>query len=525
MTAKRPNFLLISTDQQRADHLGCYGARILQTPHIDSLAARGTRLTRAFVAAPVCMPNRASLLTGRMPSLHGVRHNGLDLPVEAVTFADVLRVAGWRTALVGKAHFQCVTSNPPRMARQVDTARGAPIPEARFNGNGRYGQEIGATWCADTDHDLTYPYYGFETVDLAIEHGDQVEGHYSRWLAVRHPDHAQLRGPDNALPGDSCPPPQAWRTAVPEELYSTRYVEEQTRRRLQAFAETPEEPFVLWASFCDPHHPFTPPGRYWDMYDPADVDLPRTFFRTDKPDMPAFLHRQRREGKANLAGTYAIAVDEAEARGAVALTYGMIAMVDDAVGAILAQLESSGLADNTIVIFCSDHGDLMGEYGLIFKGPLHYQSLVRMPLIWADLRHPRARVHEGFVSTVDLPATILQTAGVAPFNGMQGRSFLASDGTPVSTRQGVLIEDEIQGNLPGHDVRGRARTLIWDRWRLTLYDGVAQGHLYDLREDPDESENRWNDPALRTARAELVERLAREMVAHSETSPLPAFAA
>jgi len=94
----RPNVLFFITDQLRADHLGCYGNRTIRTPTIDQLAARGTSFDRFFVASPVCQPNRATLMTGRMPSLHGVRHNGISLPLNATTFVDLIRAAGWRTA-------------------------------------------------------------------------------------------------------------------------------------------------------------------------------------------------------------------------------------------------------------------------------------------------------------------------------------------------------------------------------------------------------------------------------------------
>src|SRR5215470_20103031 len=110
--AERPNFLLFITDQLRADHLGCYGNRIIRTPGIDSLAARGVSFDRFYVASPVCQPNRATLMTGRMPSLHGVRHNGISLSLNATTFVDLLRAAGWQTALIGKSHLQNMTGTP-----------------------------------------------------------------------------------------------------------------------------------------------------------------------------------------------------------------------------------------------------------------------------------------------------------------------------------------------------------------------------------------------------------------------------
>ncbi|MDE0112937.1 MAG: sulfatase-like hydrolase/transferase [Albidovulum sp.] len=524
MKRRRPNFLVISTDQQRADHLGCYG-RVLETPNIDDLASRGIRFDRAYVASPVCMPNRASLVTGRMPSLHGLRHNGLNLSLDTATVADVLRMDGWSTALVGKAHFQHVTRNAsPILARRMDMPN-SQIPEARFPAGHRYDQEVAQIWRNDPHHDLEYPYYGFNTVDLTIEHGDLVEGHYSRWLAERHPEPDRLRGPDNALPGVERAAPQAWRTAIPEELYSTRFIEERTIERLNDFALDRETPFFLWASFNDPHHPFTPPGRYWNMYRPDEVDLPDSFVLNDQADWPARLHKVPRDGIASLSGTAAIAVSEPELRAAIALTYGMISMVDDAVGAIISELRRLDLEGETIVVFLSDHGDLMGEYGLLFKGPFHYQALIRIPLIWTDGRCPGPRCHSGFASTIDVTASILHSAGVTPFNGMQGRPFVGDDGLPLECRDCVLIEDEVQTCLPGHELRGRVRTLLEDGWRLTIYDGVEPGYLYNLNEDPNEVANLWNVPSAQTVRSRMLERLVRELIAHSETSPLPSYAA
>src|SRR5436309_1367205 len=115
--SKFPSFILFITDQQRADFLGCYGHPVLRTPHIDSIATKGTLFSRFYVASPVCMPNRASLMTGRMPSVHGVRSNGIPLSMQAVTFVELLRNAGYRTALVGKSHLQNFTAWPPLIKR------------------------------------------------------------------------------------------------------------------------------------------------------------------------------------------------------------------------------------------------------------------------------------------------------------------------------------------------------------------------------------------------------------------------
>lgn len=522
MTLDRPNFLLITTDQQRADYLGCYGAKVLQTPNVDALALRGTRFENAYVASPVCMPNRASLMTGRMPSLHGLRHNGLNLDLGATTFAEILRTSGWKTSLSGKPHFQCVTQAPALMN---DAEKALPAFEARTSTPGRYDQETGILWRQDPGRGLDLPYYGFDTIDLAVGHGDQVDGHYSGWLEENGLTLDAIGGPGNALSHDGPNTLQAWRTAVPEEFYPTRYVQIKTIEHLQRYAQSPDEPFFHWASFCDPHHPFTPPGRYWDMYQPQDVELPASFNKATKSAFVRDLYDQRHNGSANVQGTAAIAVSEEELRAAIALTYGMISMIDDAIGEIVATLRSAGIAENTIIVFLSDHGDLMGDHGLIFKGPYHYRGLIRTPLIWADPSKGVAQTQAAPVSAIDVPASILEAAGLEPHSGMQGRPFVSRDGDTVAARSCILIEDEIQSNLPGQSTRCRVRTLLSDGWRVSIYDGLELGELYNLNADPMELENLWNDPAAAHRRAVLTEALLREMITHSETSPKPIYAA
>src|SRR4051812_38979816 len=210
--AQRPNFLLFITDQHRATDLGCYGNRIVRTPNIDSIAASGLCFDKFHVASPICMPNRATLMTGRMPSVHGVRHNGIPLSLDATTFADMLRLAGYRTAMIGKSHLQNMTGDPPKIPPARYDPRSADatmrIPAVR-SATGRYDQELVTKWCEDPQHDVTLPYYGFDTAELANDHGDQVEGHYTRWLRHKRNDGDALRGPENALASESIAAPQA----------------------------------------------------------------------------------------------------------------------------------------------------------------------------------------------------------------------------------------------------------------------------------------------------------------------------
>src|SRR6516165_8241398 len=264
---RRPNFLFFITDQHRADYLGCYGHPVLRTPHIDSIAARGTRFERFYVATPVCMPNRATLMTGRMPSVHGVRSNGSPLSLRANTFVDALRAGGYATALVGKSHLQNFTGyapilkRPPRRAgdRELD----ATFAEAQkpLASEGPYDQEHPRRWSAGEDFAMQLPFYGFEHVDLCTDHGDRVGGHYYVWLRSQRADADALRDPKNQLSHDYvCP--QAIRTAIPEELYPTHYIADKSCDWLDRYARSDRaRPFFLMVSFPDPHHPFTATGR------------------------------------------------------------------------------------------------------------------------------------------------------------------------------------------------------------------------------------------------------------------------
>jgi arylsulfatase A-like enzyme len=523
----RPNFLIIITDQHRADHLGCYGNRILATPQIDALAARGVAFDRFTVASPICMPNRATLMTGRMPSVHGVRHNGIPLSLRATTFAELMRVAGYRTAMVGKSHLQNMLDKPTLVPDPRDAALAKPpgaLDEASTPEPGRYDQEFAARWRQNPERRMALPYYGFEQVDLAIEHGDQVDGHYTGWLAKHAPDPDKLRGPENALPAPDIVCPQAWRTRIPEALYPTSYVAERTIERLNEFAKTKDRPFLLKCSFPDPHHPFTPPGRYWDLYRAADVALPESF-RFDRERAPPHVKHllAERDAGARLATTPApFACTEREAREATALTYGMITMIDDAVGRILARLDALGLADDTVVIFTADHGDFMGDHQLLLKGPIHYQSITRVPFIWADPKAAGGGTRRRAIAgTVDIAPTILARAGLAPFNGMHGASLLGVIAGTDQFRDAMVIEEEGQRVYMGFPSRVRVRTLVTERHRLSVYGGVAWGELYDLQEDPHECVNLWDDAGARDVRLAMQDRLLREMIAISETSPRP----
>lgn len=526
MKPTAPNIVLIMTDQHCAHHLGCYGNELVRTPNIDALADAGVVYERFYVTTPICMPNRAALMTGRYPSLNGVRHNGTPLSLDAMTFADVLRAAGYHTALVGKAHLQNISEYPAALVSKSPAAPpGCSEATRRRIDQSCYEQESPRRW-ADPAHRLQLPYYGFDRVDLIVDHGDIADGEYLRWLRRHRPDADLLRGPDNAVEDLRDRVPQAWITRVPEDLCTSSYVARQAQDFLQQRAAAADgRPFFLKCSFPDPHHPFTPPPRYARMYEPAEVALPRTACGPgpEASTRLRWLHGRRALGEAKLDGHLAFAVSPEEARQVIALTYGSITMVDDKVGEIVRALERAGLAENTILIFTSDHGDFMGQHGLMLKAPLHYQSLVRVPFIWADLRPGRRKSlrSRALGSTVDIATTVLRAAGVQGYNGLQGGDLLARAEAPPTGDDAVLIEEDSQRPLFGLGHPPRLRTVVTQRWRLTVYDRQDEGELYDLEADPEETRNLWHDGRSAQVRNTLVERLLRLMIENAERSPLP----
>jgi arylsulfatase A-like enzyme len=525
MTSRRPNFLFIITDQHRADHLGCYGNRIVRTPSIDSLAARGRRFQNFFVNVPICMPNRASIMTGRMASLHGALHNGIPLSRQHVTFVDVLRAAGYRTALVGKSHLQAFTGLQATRTYTVRDGYEAPSPPLReaYRHTRRgpdYDLENIKTWSSSLQSRCGGDFYGFEQVDIAADHADAASGDYLLWARAKRPDFDKLVGSQNALPDNRINAPQAWRTAVPEDLYSTRYIEERTIARLHDYAATRDQPFFIQMSFPDPHHPFTPPGRYWDMYDPATIPLPASFGKGDLPPIAA-MRDALRQGSDPRNSQSPFAVSDREAREIIALTYGMISMIDDSIGRVLAKMSDLGLAENTVVIFTSDHGDYMGDHGLMLKMLLHYRGLIRVPFIWSE-PGIQPTVDTTLGSSIDIASSVLSRAGIELYNGMQGRDLL---GDPAAAPDSVIIEEDSQRPVIGFERLQRVRTIVTARWRMSVRLGETWGELFDLDSDPHEIDNLWDAPQAAGIKHQLFEQLALRLIALQERSPLPAYRA
>ena len=485
------------------------GNQVVKTPNLDAIAARGTVFENAWVSNPVCMPNRCTIMTGRMPSGHGVIFNDRSLEWNANTHVRQFRAAGYRTALIGKSHLQHGMSSESVLQIVDSPAVADPYPPG-------WNHLEHPQFYTDRIPDWPDDFYGFDTVELSINHGASVAGHHYHWAierGARHEDLAVTRqSPDNPRRRGGDVWWQVYEPPYDEEFHSSSFVAERTISFIEA-AAAEGSPWLAWASFPDPHHPFTPPGRWFDRHRPEDMELPATF---DDPleGAPGFLRRfqQSTVHEQAVYVSHTGATSPEVTRAAMAANYGTIEMIDDRVGQILATIDRLGVSDDTIVVFTSDHGDMMGDHGLLLKGTMHYRGVLQVPLVIVDPRRSGART-DSLASSIDLGPTLLDLCGLEQYHGIKGVSQApVLDGPSTSVRDCVLVEDDI-------DLRHidwfptTIRTLVTPTHRYSRYS-TGEDQLCELWTDDDERTNLSSShPELR---AQMIEQLADAMMAHSD---------
>ena len=499
MASTRPNILLITSDQQHWDTLGVTNPRI-RTPALDRLAAEGTRFERAYCCNPTCSPTRASIITGMYPAWHGCWAIGVKLPEDVPTIGDILQSHGYSTVLVGKAHFQPLASRPGSesiechpVLRDLDFWR-------KFHG----------------------PWYGFEHVETARMHADEhlVGQHYAIWMEEKGlknwKDYFAPWPPDPSAPKRR----GAW--DLPAELHHTTWVGERTIANIERLVEQ-DRPFFMWASFFDPHPPYLVPEPWASMYRPEDMEpgrlspgemdlLPPHFRKTQErqPDFSEWAEEQATHGFISHLH------DEEQLRKDIATYYGMVSFMDYQIGRILETLDRLGIAENTLVVFATDHGHFLGQHGLIAKGPFHFEDMLKVPMI---VRYPRevpaGRVSSALQSLVDLPATFLSAAGIEIPGYMQGVDQMdVWRGKAQAARDHVIVENRHQ------PTKVHLRTYVDERYKITVYRGYDYGELFDLQADPGETRNLWDDPAYREVKCRLLHRFVQaEMIREPTRMP------
>jgi len=496
-----PNILLITSDQQHWTTLGVINPHI-HTPNLDRLAAMGTRFDRAYCPNPTCTPTRASIITGMYPSQHGAWALGTKLDETLPTLGQYLSSAGYATHLIGKAHFQPLASMPDQLSLECQPV----LRDLDF-------------W-----RSFTGPWYGFDAVELARNHANEshVGQHYAIWLEekglknwreyfARAPgaESGAERNPDAPYYTRAAPGPTDRTWELPESLHYSVWTAERSIHHIEQ-AVASGMPFFTWASFHDPHPPYTVPEPFSSMYDPADMPIGR--FRDGEFDKMTPWHRETRKpaGEADFSalqetqytvhGAHSHLHDEAQLRADMACYYGMVTLMDREIGRILDALDRLGVADNTIVVFTTDHGHFLGQHGLIAKAIFNYEDVVKLPFI---VKMPGQKSAGGtssaLQSLVDLAPTFLSAAGAAIPGTMTGVDQSAVwRGEQRAARDNVLVEHRFQPHHP------HIRTFINDRYKLTLWRDQAYGELFDLHTDPDELNNLWDDPAAAPLKAELL---------------------
>jgi arylsulfatase A-like enzyme len=488
MASRPPNILLITSDQQHWSQLGCLNPEV-QTPHLDRLANEGRLFTRAYCPNPTCTPTRASMITGQMPSVHGAWSLGTGLRQNVPTVGDFLQNAGYDTTLIGKAHFQPLASTP-----EYPSLEAYPLLQdldywRRFHG----------------------PFYGFRHVELTRPHADEahVGQHYAIWLEEQgvHDWRRHFQPPT----GETTAQYGAW--SLPARYHPSTWIAARARARLQQ-ARTSETPFFLWASFFDPHPPYLVPEPWASMYDPSQLTVPDVVpgehdrnpphFRLTQQPQPDFGPMQFERPHGNVAHGLHSHVRSAEKRAQdLALYHGMMSFTDHSIGTILDHLQQLGLADDTLVVFTSDHGHFYGQHGLVAKGPFHYEDLIRVPFIvrWPG-RVAASTRSDALQSLVDLPVTFLAAAGMQRPLSMTGENQLPCwTDTGPPPRDHVIIENRHQPTTIN------LRTYVDRRHKLTIYWRQPYGELFNLEDDPGELHNLWDVPEAQSLKQELMRKL------------------
>ena len=475
--ANRPNVLLIVTDQQRYDSLGCTGDPNAVTPNLDALAAEGCVFDRHFTASPVCMPSRSSLLTGCYPATHGVWTNGIPLPrreqapvtdqtrrvlanhwtdpaqrppipSHLPTMADAFAAAGHRTDAVGKLHLT------PHAAH----------PDLRF-------EESDALWAAEPERmtDWHGPYFGFEHVELGGQHGTRAGGHFQQWCDRRFPGLTGRLAEEARDAGRPTELDDLYVSSVHTRAsHPTTWVAEMVAGRVQRHARA-GEPFFLWAGIPDPHHPFTPPAELVAEW--ADRPVTHRF-----PEPAADGEEPRWVADAR-AGAPRVSAEASET--ARRFTAAMVQLIDEAVGTMVQSLKEAGVWENTIVAFTSDHGDYLGDHGLLRKTLAPCRVLNQTPLI---LRGPGVTPGRcaTAVSNVDVFPTLAAAAGVAVPAGVQGENLAA---VRASGRRDLPVMVQTANGLPAFT----SCSLLDESHRTTWHPNLDRVVSFDHRSDPAES--------------------------------------
>ncbi|MFI3169984.1 MAG: sulfatase-like hydrolase/transferase [Faecalibacterium sp.] len=482
----KPNVLLIICDQLRKDCLGCYGNEFARTPNIDTLAMQSIVCDKNYVANPICTPNRMTLFSGMYPRNHGLWTNGLFVPDDKLNLMYHLKENGYQTANLGKIHFE---------------------PN---NCDAFVGSKESKDWWENSPEakNFTGPFRGFDYIQLANAHHG-YSGNMKEWFFANGGTEEMfqpLLHPDDHQSGTE---------SVPAHLSSTAFVGEKTVEYLEEI-RNPRKPFFAVASFPDPHHPFIAPQECYDSWDGASYKAPVG----DKGDLSTRPARYRHQ----LAGAWARGglraekhpdgISESLAHERYQNTYAMIEQIDLQVGKILESLQKEGLDENTIVLFTSDHGELLGDFGLWLKGPFFFEGLISTPLI-ARIPNATPKRCDALISAVDFAPTICDLLQLdIPFyiDGISQKEVLL--GSAQALRERCMIE--YRNGYGKKDVNYK---VLLDQNYKYIRDQYGEEELVDLKNDPEERHNLAQNPQTKAICNQYALQLLEEMLQTESKKP------
>ena len=482
----KPNVIVIMTDQQKATASHLYGNTFSQTPQMQRMANGGVLFEHAITPHPLCVPARVSFWTSQFPHSHGARRNQTLLPAGATHAFQLWKQAGYHTGLIGKNH--C-------FERAEDLA-------------------LFDTWC-----EMSHGGMPKDQTIRGMEWFRALDG-----IRTAH----KLRRNMN---------PQSPRFSYavsdfPLEDYSTGLIAGQTVRFLQAHRD---EPFALWVSFPDPHPPWVVPECYAAMFPPDKIELPpwrEREFDESAPERNRVLYEMLSVADDPLGDIY----------GVMAVYYGMVRFIDDALGQILDALENFGLRENTIVVFCSDHGDFIGEHRMMHKGGVFYDCMTHVPLIVSWPGHISANLRDdSMVNLIDVVPTLLGLQGLKVPRSMYGEPLPTV--TDAEPRDAAFSEYGAGGkpfrmpdleklprpygrrtigqSLQWREAEGRRKMVRTREWKY-IHDPLGDlDELYDLVNDPWELVNVFDDSAHEDVLAEMRLRLAEWSILTEDAQPVP----
>ncbi|MBW1709189.1 MAG: sulfatase-like hydrolase/transferase [Deltaproteobacteria bacterium] len=458
----KPNIIYIFSDQHRGDTLGSVGHPVIQTPNLDKLASEGVNFTRCSTSSPLCMPARASMMSGQYVCQHGVWNNDLEADPDGPSHVRNIRDAGYHTALIGKTHLW------------IHGAANTGI-------HTKEKEEVIKRWGFEDIHELTGPIASMRTdspyTDYLEEKG-LLETHRQYML-----DYWKGWASGEAKPWEELPSP------LSKEDHLDGYTGRKAVEWINGYEG--DKPFYLQVLFPGPHDPFDSLAEHRAMYKPED--MPVGIMDWPKEPLPPYVNMV-----LNWSGLKGMTPEQKQILRT--FYYAKITLIDEYIGLIVKALEEKNMLDNTWIIYNSDHGEMLGDHMMSHK-IVFYDGALNIPCVFRPPKGVESWQSEALTDHLDITASLIDIAGARPLEESDGQSLIPKiqegpDGVNAQKGKEVVFS-EVYGCSMAFD----------GRYKMTIFSGTQEPvELFDLENDPDELTNLANDPALESVRQEFLDK-------------------